>query len=211
MLMQATLHPPPYSTEAFDLIEPIRAAAGEGGGRVLVGGATAVEFDVRDAAAWDSLVIPPIVLLVVFLILMLLLRAVVGLVLIGTVILSYAAALGVSYFVFDVVFGFPGSDPSLPLFGVRVPRGARRRLQHLPRRPRARGDVQARHASGMLRALAVTGGVITSAGIVLAGTFAVLGSAAAGVPDRDRLRGRVRRAARHVPRALRARPGARRC
>ena len=92
-MIQATLDPPPYSTEAFELIEPIRAAVG---GAALVGGATAVEFDVRQAAAWDSLVIPPIVLLVVFVILMLLLRAVIGpLVLIGTVILSYAAALGV--------------------------------------------------------------------------------------------------------------------
>ena len=70
VLMQATLEPPPYSTEAFDLIEPLRAAASDAAsGDVLVGGATAVEFDVRDAAAWDSIVIPPIVLLVVFLIL----------------------------------------------------------------------------------------------------------------------------------------------
>ena len=81
------------------------------------GGASAVEFDVREAAAWDSNVIPPIVLLVVFLILVLLLRAVIApLMLVGTVILSFLAALGVGYFVFDVVFGFPGSDPSLPLF-----------------------------------------------------------------------------------------------
>lgn len=173
-LIQATLAPPPYSTEAFDLIEPIRAATGDA---ALVGGATAVEFDVREAAAWDSTVIPPIVLLVVFVILMLLLRAVVGpLVLIGTVILSYAAALGVSYFMFDVVFGFSGSDPSLPLFGFvflvalgvdynifLAARAREETFEHGTRR-------------GMLRALAVTGGVITSAGIVLAGTFAVLGS-----------------------------------
>ena len=51
MLLQATLDPPPYSTEAFDLIEPIREATG---GKAIVGGATAVEFDVREAAAWDS-------------------------------------------------------------------------------------------------------------------------------------------------------------
>ena len=83
----------------------------------LVGGPTAIEFDVRDAAGCDSLVIPPIVLLVVLLILIGLLRALVApLILIGTVILSFLAALGVGYFVFDVIFGFPGSDPSLPLF-----------------------------------------------------------------------------------------------
>ena len=178
VLMQATLEPPPYSTEAFDLIEPIRAAAsGAGSGEVLVGGATAVEFDVRDAAAWDSIVIPPIVLLVVFVILMLLLRAVVGpLVLIGTVILSYAAALGVSYFFFDVVFGFAGSDPSLPLFGFvfLVALGVDYNI-FLAARAREETFTHGTR-QGMLRALAVTGGVITSAGIVLAGTFAVLGT-----------------------------------
>ena len=178
VLMQATLEPPPYSTEAFDLIEPIRAAAsGAGSGEVLVGGATAVEFDVRDAAAWDSIVIPPIVLLVVFVILMLLLRAVVGpLVLIGTVILSYAAALGVSYFFFDVVFGFAGSDPSLPLFGFvfLVALGVDYNI-FLAARAREETFTHGTR-EGILRALAVTGGVITSAGIVLAGTFAVLGT-----------------------------------
>jgi putative drug exporter of the RND superfamily len=175
VLLQATLEPEPYSTEAFDLIEPIRDAAGGAVEGTLVGGASAVEFDVREAAAWDSIVIPPIVLLVVFLILVLLLRAVVApLILIGTVILSFVAALGVGYFVFDVFFGFPGSDPSLPLFafvflvalGVDyniflVARAREETLKHGTR-------------EGILRALAVTGGVITSAGIVLAGTFSVL-------------------------------------
>ena len=95
VLVQATLEPQPYSTEAFDLIEPIRAAAHEAAPGTLVGGATAVEFDVREAAGWDSTVIPPIVLVVVFLILVLLLRAVVApLILIGTVIVSFLAALG---------------------------------------------------------------------------------------------------------------------
>jgi RND superfamily putative drug exporter len=177
-LVQATLTPPPYSTEAFDLIEPIRAAAGSAAsGPVLVGGATAVEFDVREAAAWDSTVIPPIVLLVVFLILVLLLRAVVGpLVLIGTVILSYAAALGVAYFAFDILFGFSGSDPSLPLFAFvfLVALGVDYNI-FLAARAREETYVHGTR-QGMLRALAVTGGVITSAGIVLAGTFAVLGT-----------------------------------
>jgi RND superfamily putative drug exporter len=176
-LLQATLTPPPYSTEAFDLIEPIRAAAGGAApGGVLVGGATAVEFDVREAAAWDSTVIPPIVLLVVFAILVLLLRAVVGpLVLIGTVILSYAAALGVAYFVFDVVFGFQGSDPSLPLFAFvfLVALGVDYNI-FLMTRVREEA-ARLGHKAGTLRGLAVTGGVITSAGIVLAATFAALG------------------------------------
>jgi putative drug exporter of the RND superfamily len=175
VLLQATLEPPPYSTEAFDLIEPIRERVQEAVPDALVGGASAVEFDVREAAAWDSAVIPPIVLVVVFLILVLLLRAVVApLILIGTVILSFLAALGVGYFAFDVIFDFPGSDPSLPLFafvflvalGVDyniflVARAREETLKHGTR-------------EGILRALAVTGGVITSAGIVLAGTFSVL-------------------------------------
>jgi putative drug exporter of the RND superfamily len=174
-LVHATLEPSPYSTEAFDLIDPIREAAEDAAPGSLVGGPTAVEFDVRDAASWDSKVIPPIILLVVFLILIALLRAVVApLVLIGTVILSFLAALGVGYFAFEFIFDFPGSDPSLPLFafvflvalGVDyniflIARAREETLQH--------GSQQ-----GILRALAVTGAVITSAGIVLAGTFSVL-------------------------------------
>ena len=175
VLLQATLEPPPYSTEAFDLIDPIREAADEAAAGTLVGGASAVEFDVREAAAWDSTVIPPIVLVVVFLILVLLLRAVVApLVLIGTVIVSFLAALGAGYFVFDVFFDFPGSDPSLPLFAFvfLVALGVDYNIFLVAR---AREETF-KHGTreGMLRALAVTGGVITSAGIVLAGTFSVL-------------------------------------
>jgi len=175
-LIQATLQPNPYSTEAFDLIEPIREAATEAAPGTLVGGQSAVEFDVREAAGWDSIVIPPLILLVVFLILIALLRAVVApLILIGTVILSFLAALGVGYFFFDVVFGFPGSDPSLPLFAFvfLVALGVDYNIFLIAR---AREETE-KHGTeqGILRALAVTGGVITSAGIVLAGTFAVLG------------------------------------
>jgi RND superfamily putative drug exporter len=175
VLVQAVLEPNPYSTEAFDLVEPIRGAAHAAAPGALIGGPTAVEFDVRDAAGWDSTVIPPIILLVVFLILMVLLRAVVApLVLIGTVILSFLASLGVGYFAFDLIFGFPGSDPSLPLFAFvfLVALGVDYNIFLVAR---AREESE-KHGSkeGMLRALAVTGGVITSAGIVLAGTFSVL-------------------------------------
>lgn len=174
-LLQATLEPSPYSLEAFDLIEPIREAASASAPETIVGGPSAIEFDLREAAAWDSTVIPPIVLVVVLLILVILLRSLLApLLLVGTVILSFLAALGVGYFAFDVVFGFAGSDPSLPLFafvflvalGVDyniflVARAREEAMEHGTR-------------EGMLRALAVTGGVITSAGIVLAGTFSVL-------------------------------------
>jgi len=174
-LIQATLEPNPYSTAAFDLVEPMREAATDASPDALVGGPSAVEFDVRDAAGWDSIVIPPLILLVVFLILMALLRSVMApLVLIGTVILSFLAALGVGYFVFDVLFGFPGSDPSLPLFAFvfLVALGVDYNIFLVAR---AREETE-KHGTeeGMLRALAVTGGVITSAGIVLAGTFSVL-------------------------------------
>ncbi len=175
VLIQAVLEPNPYSTEAFDLVEPIREAAHSTSPETLVGGPTAVEFDVRDAAGRDSIVIPPLILIVVFLILIALLRAVAApLVLIGTVILSYLAALGVGYFVIDVIFGFPGSDPSMPLFAFvfLVALGVDYNIFLIAR---AREETLA-HGSeqGILRALAVTGGVITSAGIVLAGTFSVL-------------------------------------
>jgi len=174
-LLHATLEIEPYSTEAFDLVEPMRKAAHEVAPSTLVGGPTAVEFDVRDAAGWDSIVIPPIILVVVLLILMGLLRAVVApLILIGTVILSFLAALGVGYFFFDVVFGFPGSDPSLPLFAFvfLVALGVDYNIFLIAR---AREEtIQHGSKQGILRALAVTGGVITSAGIVLAGTFSVL-------------------------------------
>jgi len=176
-LVQATLGIEPYSTEAFDLVEPIRDATHEASPDALVGGPTAIEFDVRDAAGRDSLVIPPIVLVVVLLILIGLLRALIApLVLVGTVILSFLAALGVGYFVFDVIFGFPGSDPSLPLFAFvfLVALGVDYNIFLIAR---AREETIA-HGSrqGILRALAVTGAVITSAGIVLAGTFSVLAS-----------------------------------
>ncbi len=175
ILVQGVLEPNPYSTEAFDLVDPIREAAHSVAPGTLVGGPTAVEFDVRDAAGWDSIVIPPLILIVVLLILIALLRAVAApLVLIGTVILSFLAALGVGYFVIDVIFGFPGSDPSMPLFAFvfLVALGVDYNIFLIAR---AREETIA-HGSeqGILRALAVTGGVITSAGIVLAGTFSVL-------------------------------------
>ncbi|MBA3746154.1 MAG: MMPL family transporter [Solirubrobacterales bacterium] len=177
VLLKAVLEPDPYSTEAFELIEKIRTAAkGAGGEETLVGGATAVEADLREAAARDTKLIVPIALVVVFLILVVLLQAVVApLLLIGTVILSFTAALGVGAIVFDVIFGFPGSDPSLPLFAFifLVALGIDYNIFLMAR---VREETR-RHGTheGMIRGLAVTGGVITSAGIVLAGTFSVLG------------------------------------
>ena len=87
------------------------------GADALVGGGAAFYLDTKTASHRDNKVIIPIVLLVVFLILMLLLRALTSpLILIGTVILSFGAALGLSALLFDYVFDFAGADPGFPLF-----------------------------------------------------------------------------------------------
>ena len=157
VLLNAVLVPEPYSTDAFDLITPIRDAAHEAGGdSTLVGGGTAVEFDIREANTRDSKVIVPIVLIVVFLILMLLLRSVLApLLLTATVVLSFFAALGVGFVASDVLFGFPGVDSSIPLYRLRVPGGPGDRLQHLPDGPGPGGDRtardQIRHVAGPRR------------------------------------------------------------
>ena len=175
-LLEATLASDPYSTRAYDDIDDIRSAVkAAGGADVLVGGATAIEADLRVAAAHDSKLIPPVALLVVLLILIALLRSLVApLVLIGTVIISFAASLGVGFVVFDVLFGFPGSDPSLPLFAFifLVALGVDYNIFLMAR---VREETQKYGPrEGTIRGLAVTGAVITSAGIVLAGTFATL-------------------------------------
>jgi putative drug exporter of the RND superfamily len=166
----------PYSTQAFDQVPVLRdVAKAAGGDGVLIGGPTAEERDLRESAERDTKVIVPLVLLVVFLVLAVLLRAILlPVLLIGTVVLSFLAALGVGSFFFEFVFDFPGSDPSLPLwaFVFLVALGIDYNI-FLMARVR---EEALRHGTrpGMLRGLAVTGGVITSAGIVLAGTFSIL-------------------------------------
>ncbi|MDQ3935261.1 MAG: MMPL family transporter [Actinomycetota bacterium] len=168
----------PYSQKAFDQIPDLRRVAERAGGEdVLIGGPTAEERDLRTAAARDTKVIVPLVLVVVFLVLAAVLRAIVlPAILLFTVVASYFAAMGVGFFVFEYVFDFPGVDPSLPLwtFVFLVALGVDYNI-FLMARVR---EEALRHGTrpGMLRGLAVTGGVITSAGIVLAGTFSVLAS-----------------------------------
>ncbi len=176
VLLNAVLEGDPYDKDTFALIPEIRRAAHEAGGTgTLVGGASAVEYDVREANKHDAKVIVPLTLLVVLIVLIILLRALVApIILTLTVILSFAASLGVGFVVFDVVFGFPGSSPDLALFAFvfLVALGIDYNIFLMAR---VREESQ-RHGAreGMLRGLAVTGGVITSAGIVLAGTFLVL-------------------------------------
>ncbi|WCB93141.1 Apo-petrobactin exporter [Baekduia alba] len=174
-LLAADLKVDPYSTEAYDLIPEIRTAARSADPRALVGGPSAVEHDLREASASDTRLLVPLTLVIVFVILALLLRAMVApVMLIGTVVLSYAAALGFSVVVFDLIFHFPGSDPAFPLFAFifLVALGVDYNI-FLMARVREEAQRCGTH-EGMLRGLAVTGGVITSAGVVLAGTFSVL-------------------------------------
>jgi len=172
-----TLAADPYSTAAFDGIPPLRRAVqGAGGGAVTVGGPTAEEYDLRQASTRDTRLLVPLILIVVLVILVVLLRALVlPLLLIATVIVTYLAAVGVSALLFDLVFGFPGTDPSFPLlaFLFLVALGVD---YNIFLTARIREDTP-RHGTheATLRGLAVTGGVITSAGVVLAGTFLVLG------------------------------------
>jgi len=147
------------------------------GGHALVGGTTAINLDVRQAATHDREVIIPFILIVVFLILGLLLRAVVApVILIATVVLSFFAALGASALVFNHLFHFGGADTSFPLF-VFVFLVALGIDYNIFLMTRVREEAQ-HHGSrrGAINGLAATGGVITSAGAVLAGTFAVLGT-----------------------------------
>ncbi|MCI0689447.1 MAG: MMPL family transporter [Sporichthyaceae bacterium] len=146
------------------------------GADALVGGTTAFTVDADAATARDLRVVIPLILVVVLLILTVLLRALVGpLVLLGSVVLSFGAALGAAALLFNAL-GYPRVDKGLPLFGFLflVALGIDYTIFLMTR---AREEVaRVGHRQGVLRALAVTGGVITSAGIVLAATFAGLGS-----------------------------------
>ncbi len=171
-----TLSAEPSSNEASNTIDALRDNVhAVPGANAKVGGSDAENRDIIHANSRDRMVVIPAVLAVVFVILCLLLRAFVApIMLIGTVILSYAAALGASVLVFEHIFGFNGMDSSLPLLGfvflvalgidynIFLMSRVHEEAQHLGTR------------AGMLKGLAVTGGVITSAGIVLAATFSVL-------------------------------------
>jgi RND superfamily putative drug exporter len=147
------------------------------GASALVGGTTALNDDMQDASAADNLLIIPLVLVAVFLILAVLLRALVApLVLLATVVLSFGAALGISALVFTYVFGFAGADSSFPLFAFvfLVALGIDDNIFLMTRVREEAPRLGTRR--GALIGIAATGGVITSAGFVLAGTFAALGT-----------------------------------
>ena len=145
------------------------------GAQALVGGPTASQLDANRASDHDNRLLIPVILVVVMVILGLLLRAVVApLVLIATVVLSYAAALGISALVFRHLLGFAAEDSAFPLFTFvfLVALGIDYNI-FLMTRVREE-SVHSGTRAGALTGLAATGGVITSAGLVLAGTFAAL-------------------------------------
>ena len=175
--IQATLSAAADSPEANDTVKLLRDRLHAiPGADAIVGGQTASQLDVNEASVHDRNLIIPVVLAVIFLVLIVLLRALAApLILIGTVVLSYFATLGVCALLFNHVFQFAGADTSFPLFAfvflvalgvdynIFLMTRVREESRKLGTRP------------GILKGLTVTGGVITSAGIVLAATFLVLG------------------------------------
>jgi RND superfamily putative drug exporter len=163
------------SDEAEQTVTQMREVLDDVSADALVGGLTAVQLDTQQAAQRDLFVIIPVVLVVILLVLMVLLRAVLlPVILIGTVIVSFFATLGLGAIVFNNVFGFPGADPSVPLYAF-VFLAALGIDYNIFLMTRAREEtVTLGTRRGILKSLAVTGGVITSAGIVLAATFGAL-------------------------------------
>ncbi len=174
--LQGTLASKPDSPAASATVDRVRSAVhAVRGADARAGGGTAIQLDVERYATRDRNVIIPLVLLVVLIVLGVLLRAVVApLLLIATVVLSFGAALGLSALVFTHLFGFAGADTAMPLFAfvflVALGIDYNIFLMTRVREEAIRSGTEA----GALTALAATGGVITSAGVVLAATFAVL-------------------------------------
>ena len=172
--LAATLRAQPDSPAAIATVQDLRTAVHAiPGADAKVGGQTAMTIDLNAAQDHDNKLIIPLVLLVMLVIIGLVLRAVVApLLLLATVVLSFAAALGLSALLFRAL-GFHGADPSLPLdafvflvaLGIDYNIFLMTRVREETRRSGTR--------QGMLTALAATGGVITSAGLVLAATFSV--------------------------------------
>jgi RND superfamily putative drug exporter len=173
--LQATLVDLADSPEAERTVEQLRLDLDAVSTEALVGGTTATALDTNTATQRDLRVIIPAVLLVTFLVLVVLLRAIVApLLLIGTVVLSFAATLGLAAIVFYQIMDLPGADASVPLYAF-VFLAALGVDYNIFLMTRAREEtIHFGNRAGILRALAVTGGVITSAGLVLAATFSAL-------------------------------------
>jgi len=175
-----TLSVPPYGAGGSAAVVNLRGRLGRDAPGSLVGGDPAVQYDISQAAARDTLLLIPLVLVVIGVIIGLLLRAIVApLVLIATTALSFAAAFGLSSLLWRFGFGYSGIEAQLPMyiFIFLVALGVDYSIFMSARIREETGQVGTR--PGILRGLGVTGGVITAAGIVMAGTFAAL----AQLPD----------------------------
>ncbi|MFE6668723.1 MMPL family transporter [Streptomyces sp. NPDC057697] len=174
--IDATLEAAADSDAAKQTVARLRANAhAVPGGDALVGGYTAQQYDTQQTAARDRTLIVPVVLGIILLILVLLLRSLlVPVLLVATVALNFLATLGVSAVVFEHLLGFSGTDASVPLYGFvfLVALGVDYNIFLMSR---VREEALAHgNRQGVLRGLTTTGGVITSAGVVLAATFAAL-------------------------------------
>ncbi|AXL12820.1 MMPL family transporter [Microbacterium foliorum] len=173
VLLQGTLTDAADSDAAAATVRELRTSLNDLD--ALVGGVTATAVDTNDASIHDRNLIIPVILVVIMFILMLLLRSVLApVLLIITTVLSFGTAMGVSALVFNGLFDFPGADPAVPLYGFvfLVALGIDYNIFLMTR---VREESLAHGTrEGVLRGLSITGGVITSAGLVLAATFAAL-------------------------------------
>ncbi|GAA4228688.1 MMPL family transporter [Actinomadura meridiana] len=170
--LAVVLDDPPDSSAAEQTVRDLRRTIPD----ATIGASTASEIDKADAQAHDRRVVIPLVLSVVFVVLIALLRALVApLLVIGTVVASYFAALGGAWLLFRYAFDFPALDTQVALMGFlfMVALGVDYNLFLVSRVREEAG--RSDHRTGVLRGLGVTGGVISSAGLVLAATFGVLG------------------------------------
>ena len=175
VLLEATLTDPADSLAAESTVTDIRDAVHTVDSEALVGGETAVDLDTNTTAEADRTLAIPLILIVITIVLILLLRSLVApLLLVALTVLSFGTALGVSALVFNHLIGFPGADPSVPLYAFvfLVALGIDYNIFLMSRVREESLRVGTR--KGVLEGLVATGGVITSAGIVLAATFAAL-------------------------------------
>jgi putative drug exporter of the RND superfamily len=174
--LAATLSAAPASEGSLEQVAALRSAVQDADSAALVGGADAQALDAKDAASHDLRVIIPLILAIVLVVLLLLLRSVVAaVVLVLTVVASFAASLGAGWFAFSHWFGFPATDLGVPLlsFLFLVALGVDYNIFLATRAREEAATADAR--TSIATSLAVTGGVITSAGILLAAVFTVLG------------------------------------
>jgi RND superfamily putative drug exporter len=176
--VDAVLNANPESAEALLIVKELRVVldALPDSSIALVGGQDATTLDVEDATARDQALLVPLILISVFLILILLLRSLLTpVLLLLAVVGSFFSAVGASWFLFQNIFGFPALDVSVFIlaFLFLVALGVDYSIFLVTRAQEEARKLGTRE--GMRKALGATGGVITSAGILLAAVFAVLG------------------------------------